>query len=182
MARLRLLMCVSVLIALSGCSVLPRWSPTLEGVVINELTGEPVAGAEVFAAYEVTRTVAWKTHSRLRDFHWTTTTSDGRFEIPGHLRESGLGWSSRWMKFPRFRVLHPELGFFRIGFSRYSYPGNRELELKVRPSYESRSYFDSLEPSSICPGWDYEACMRMCEVAYGSAESCRKERTDKGRS
>ncbi|WP_309395910.1 carboxypeptidase-like regulatory domain-containing protein [Cerasicoccus maritimus] len=62
---------------LSGCIIPHRYTvaPPVSGIVIEEATGEPIAGAKVIVRSQAESGIFHKQFQ-------TTTNSDGRFEIP----------------------------------------------------------------------------------------------------
>ena len=172
MVDLRLLTAVLVVAVLScGCGKIPRWSRRVEGRVLNEETGEPVSGAEVFASYQIMRMV----HPGEIDVHWTTTDEKGHFSIPGHIREIGPWWFVSTDRIPYFRIVHPVLGYFTRIMDEDSFPGYRKLEFRISRSRRSLFYFDDpIDYHKMCATRNPAACARLCEVVFGSAEPCER--------
>jgi len=176
--RMRSKIVVIVVIAvLSGCGLVPRWSPRVEGRLFDARTGDPIEGAEIFAGYLF---VSFNTAVPY-DVRWTTTDVDGRFAIPGHLRGPSPSILAKISSLPHFNVLHPEYGYFQFhfdteylyGFPALEFPGYRNLEFRIEPSELELQIATTPDfYLRMCPSRDRDLCVRACEVAYGSLEPC----------
>lgn len=164
----------SLLACTTGCAIGPVYGPRIEGKVVEKDTGKPVAGAEVFAAYEVNS----PSGVHYIDWRWATTEEDGSFAIPGHIWVILGPPGGRTESYPVFRVIHREYGEGGTGFTGRAaedFPGWQNISLEVGGG--PRGYFeDPIRWSSLCRGASDAACDRMCEVIYGSVDACARYR------
>jgi hypothetical protein len=155
----------------SGCALGPIYARRVEGKVVEKATGKPVAGAEVFAGYEV----SWGNHSEVIDWHWTTTAADGSFAIPGHVKLILGPPVSRTERYPFFLAVHPKYGTFSQGFggsAAEDFPGWRSIVFEIEPSLSRELFEEPHNWAGLCSGLSKEACDRMCAVAFGTLEEC----------
>jgi len=162
MADLRLLIRLGAAILLAGagaCALGPIWAEGIRGQVVDRRTGDPVAGAEVFVAYDMEHA----TSSYPVDVRWVTTDDQGRFEIPGRVSMM-LGPPFSWTVDQYFiLVLHPDFGSHGVNEELFeSFPSGR---IEIEPE-DTVKFFE--HPSgwvSLCGGLTSEACDRICEMA-----------------
>jgi len=65
--------------------------PRLAGQILDKRTGEPVVGMAVYQFYGTfNRTVGTHQGTGSRDFRWTTTDAEGRFEFSAHVVAEAL--------------------------------------------------------------------------------------------
>lgn len=171
----RLLMAVGVFLLLSSpwLSIIPRWSPAIQGRVVDGTTGEPVEGAFVRATYfgEIPIRTPGETNTRELDSRWDLTDAEGRFLIEGAWRERFHFPFVTWSVSPKLFVIHPMHGFF--SFWLHGDPNLDNLELKVVGTRESvRDVSDPGNFHFLCIDWLDKACAPACEVAYGSSDPC----------
>ena len=158
-----------------GCAIGPVWARRLEGRVVHAETGVPVEGALVLQRYYVTGTA----NSYTFDEQWTTTDEQGRFAIPGHIALT-LGLPFHFTgEFPLVEVVHRGLKTSHSFIWENDpepplpvFPGWRELELAIQPGKSAYVFERTRHWPSLCRGYSSEACARLCELAYGSAEAC----------
>lgn len=175
--RLLTAVAVLVLIGLGSCAIGPIYARRVEGKVVDKRTGVPVAGAEVFASYPVTVPAG---HSYEIGHRWATTGNDGRFAIPAHIAVT-LGPPISWTrKYPTFDVVHRDYGVFGFSYGKSAdkFPGWRNLVFEIEPEISRGLFENTLHWASLCRGMPRKACDRMCMVAYGSVEPCKKGRGD----
>ena len=140
--------------------------------MVEKNTGKAVAGAEVFASYEITVPAG---DSFTTDHRWVTTGADGSFAIPAHIKVV-LGPPRSWTEpYPGFQVVHREYGIFDFGYSGRSaedFPGWRELVFEIEPDLSRQLFEDRRNWAGLCSGLSDDACDRMCMVVYDSLEAC----------
>jgi hypothetical protein len=151
--------------------------------VTDARTGEPVKGATVFVGFKLETLLGL---TRSYDERWIDTDADGRFSIEGHFRDSAPSWSVSPSCKPFVRIIHPELGHFQFVFEEHpflepiEFPGYRNMSFSIEPSEASLEYLQS--PAyrlRMCGNYSREACVRVCEVAYGSADACDESALDR---
>lgn len=172
-ARLGRLALISLLLLATGCSVAPIYARRIEGRVVEWKTGKPVAGAEVFAAYQGTHARGNRAYTI--DWRWTTSAEDGSFAIPGHFKLNLIPPDGQTEPHPVFIILHREYGKQWRSFggdAAQDFPGWREIVLEIERGPGSFLFAETHRWSSLCRGLSEGACDRMCVVAYGSLEAC----------
>ncbi len=96
-ANLRLLsaalaLAATMLPALAACGGSRRVEvPRLAGQILDKRTGKPIEGMAVYQFYETfDRMASVHEGTGSRDFRWTMTDADGRFEFPAHVVAEAL--------------------------------------------------------------------------------------------
>lgn len=183
---------VALATGLLGCfSLGPIWVPRVEGIVVDAETGEPLAGAEVFASYFTPRfdldDKDWFT-TVTTDSAWGTTDRDGRFAIPAHLAIDPVsgGFVTHW--YPWLFAYHPDYGALE-------WPNN--WHYPAQDAEKERQFFRAVVFEMKAPrakpgrpaGWiglfekgacrsgklTDAACERLCEVSVGLEACARRD-------
>lgn len=153
-------------------------TPPIAGRVIDERTGEPVEGAEVFVmrvyeGHDLFHATGYFAHPR-----WTTTDEEGRFAFPAHAYEireesrEGLELSPR----PRMMLAHPDYGTPIVGLPRDADPASWTsvtFEIEPRESSLKRMRESPDYPYYVCGDFPSEAEQRCCEVLYPHVDTCQ---------
>ena len=169
----RIVAAVVLAFLVAGCTLGPVWSRRLEGRVIDERTGKPVAGAVVTASYRV---LFLGTHGSGGDLQVgsTMTDADGRFQLHGRF-SFVFGPLAMTRPNPEVRAFHPEFG---LGMAcRGSHCPSDRLDLEIRMEDDDDTLDDLLvgnRPRGICDGAREETCQRLCQAAYADAGLCTK--------
>lgn len=184
MADLRLLRRwggLALLAALPGCTnPIPRpiGLPRIAGTVVDKRTQEPVQGAEVFVAYDLSYHPIGAFHSQWVSYarRWVTTDAEGRFDF-----DPVCFWAvgSKDIEPPlNVHVLHRDFGYLSAEVPRERDRWAEELLVEIEPDeYTLRLIHDPrLGSGRVCDGMAPDEFVRCCEVAYGSVEACRHTR------
>ncbi len=152
---------------LQGCTFGPGGVPDIEGRVIDELTREPVAGAEVFVSFRVSGPMMSPVHVASR---WTTADAEGRFEIPSYSHRQFVLFAVT-SDLPIFVVYHARYGRVNKEFGEaLPFPGWRSVELPIRVNSVSLELAKQGDPGEyLCLGIDDKACRHIREVVYGES-------------
>lgn len=117
MANLRLLSAIALLVAWSlaatSCGSGSRRVevPRLAGQILDARTHEPIEGVAVYQFYGTfNRRVGIHQGTGSRDFRWTMTDADGRFEFPAHVVAEALKNFVRIDPSPAIVLMHHEYG------------------------------------------------------------------------
>jgi hypothetical protein len=167
---------VSLLACTTACALGPIYARRIEGKVVEKGTGKPVAGAEVFAGYEVNSPYFGVDYT---DWRWVTTEEDGSFAIPGHVWVILGPPLGRTEPYPGFQVLHKDYGMSGVSYSgrpASAFPGWRNIVLEIERGPGLQIFEDPNQQLSACPELmsSDDACERMCVIFYGSVEACAR--------
>lgn len=146
--------------------------PRLAGQVLDKKTKKPIEGMVVYQSYVTHNRMLAGTHEagRARDFRWTTTDAEGRFEFPAHVVAEALKNYVDIKPKPSILLLHREYGRPLV-----SVPKDRSqwesIVWEVEPAAQSLRDI-AQDCSSVC---DLEAeayadcCTRLC----GPIDRCK---------
>jgi hypothetical protein len=162
-----------------GCALGPIWARAIEGQVTDAETGQPVAGAHVFASYVCSSSLD-PSHENYA-FRWATTDSEGRFAISGRpaTRFWAIGCISRWN--PDVAVLDRRYGIHSKWFSGSGPPPDwHHVVFEIRRDSKEIEDLDSAKDLyPLCSNHTVD-CYRACELWYGEQE-CSRLRARSGR-
>lgn len=189
MANLRLLSAVALiaswsLVATSCGSGSRRVEvPRLAGQIVDKRTGEPIEGVAVYQFYETQNHSILTDHGAgSRDFRWTMTDTDGRFEFPAHVVAEALRNFVSVYPAPAIILLHRDYGSPNVNA-----PEDRtewesivwEIEPDVRSLEDMQSTGSRCgNPCSGLDGESYDhcyqiACRRPRPEGHGMPERAR---------
>jgi hypothetical protein len=161
MARLRLLGAILALCFAFACDRTLHGEP-LAGTCLDDVTGEPVAGAQVLVSYQLLNRVPFDpTRTRNVGYQRMTTYADGRFAFKKYKL---LGW-----EWPGWKVWHADVTCVHRAYGWEPAMGDDPMNLSARlrrddEQVEELRYHRRGSHTGPCPG-NYADCIRN---VYGS--------------
>lgn len=172
MAHLRLLAAaITMMVSVSAVSCARCYGsrkvevPRLAGQIIDTRTNEPIEGMVVYQSYGTFNRMMAGTHEGggQRDFRWTETDAEGRFEFPAHVVAEALKNYVDIKPKPSILLLHRDYGRPLV----YVTEDQSQWESilwKVKPDLQSLRDIED-DCSAVCDleGEAYaDCCTRMC--------------------
>jgi hypothetical protein len=143
--------------------------PRLAGQILDKRTGKPIEGMAVYQAYETFNRMAAGGHGSgggERDFRFTMTDADGRFEFPAHVVAEALKNYVEIDPEPWIHLVHREYGTPLVYVPKDS-ALREQIVWEVEPAAESFARW-----KSECGSWcrdleDHDAYHHCYQLACG---------------
>jgi len=136
--------------------------PRLAGQIIDARTNKPIEGMVVYQSYGTFNRMMAGTHEGggQRDFRWTETDAEGRFEFPAHVVAEALKNYVDIKPEPSILLLHRDYGrpLVHVTENRSQW---ENILWEVKPDPATRTYLnDAVDCSRVCDlqGPAYEHC------------------------
>ncbi len=155
--------------AVAACGSRRVEVPRLAGQILDKRTGKPIEGVAVYQFYgtfNYRASVHEGTGSR--DFRWTTTDADGRFEFPAHVVAEALKNHVKINSKPSIRLVHRDYGgpLVRVPEDRSQW---NDVVWEVEPDQRGIEDMKKGRPlcTDPCNDLDSDAFKHCYEVACG---------------
>lgn len=169
MARLRLLaVAIAMMLAVSAVSCARCYGsrkvevPRLAGQIIDARTRRPIEGMVVYQSYGTFNRMMAGTHEGggQRDFRWTETDAEGRFEFPAHVVAEALKNYVKIKSKPSILLLHRDYGSPLV------------YVMEDRSLWESILWEVTPEPRSLGRMRSEHECDLVCDLGWPAFAHC----------